>query len=319
MRKGRATVLRLHLGVALLAGAGLLLVSVSGAVLVFRPELDEAVFGGPVRVAPGRGRAPLPALLAAGQAAHPGLLPVRLSLPEREGHPARLRLERPGGEIVEVLLDPGSARALGSRWLERSPLHALHALHTELYLGGRGRLVVGALGLLLVLQGATGFFLWWPFTRRLPRGFTVRRGRGWRGLGYDLHKVVGVASLAFHVPVAFTGALLAVSAGAGPAVSGGVEVRARDGSVAHLDRVSGAVTIVRDPRRPGERWWALAAALHEGRFGGLASRWLYVAAGLTPVALAITGFGMWLGRPPERSTGPLTLPSPRRGEGEEGG
>src|SRR5713101_1940010 len=259
MRKGRAAVLRLYLAVALLAGAGLLLVSVSGAALVFRPELDDAVFGGPVRVAPGGGRAPL-----------------------------------------QALLDPGSARVLGSRWLERSPLHALRALHTELYLGGRGRLVVGALGLLLVLQGATGLFLWWPFTRRLPRGFTIRGGRRWRVVGYDLHKVIGIASLAFHVPVAFTGALLALSAGAGPARSGSVEVRERDGSVAWLDRGSGTVTVVRDPHRPGERPWALVAALHEGRFGGLAARWLYVAGGLTPVALALTGLGMWLGRPRPR-------------------
>jgi len=193
--------------------------------------------------------------------------------------------------------------------------------------------VVGALGLLLVLQGATGLFLWWPFTRRLPRGFTIRRGRQWRVVGYDLHKVVGIASLAFHVPVACTGALLALSAGAGPTGSSAVEVRERDGSVAWLDRGSGAVTVVRDPRRPGERGWALVAALHEGRFGGPASRWLYVAGGLTPVVLALTGLGIWLGRPRVRSdgpltpgplttgpltTGPLTLPSPQRGEGEGG-
>jgi uncharacterized iron-regulated membrane protein len=303
MRKGRAAVLRLHLAVALLAGAGLLLVSVSGAALVFRPELDDAVFGGAPRVAPGRGRAPLPALVDAGQAAHPGLTPVRLTLPELDGRPARLRLERAGGEIVEVLLDPGSARVLASRWIERSPLHALRALHTELYLGGLGRLVVGALGLLLVLQGATGLFLWWPFTRRLPRGFTIRRGRRWRVLGYDAHKVVGIASLVFHVPVACTGAVLALSGGAPPSLPGGVEVRDRDGTVARLDRASGAVTIVRDPRRSGERLWALAGALHEGRFAGLASKWLYVAGGLTPVALAITGLGIWLTRP--RSHPPL--------------
>ncbi len=316
MRKGRATVLRLHLAVALLAGAGLLLVSVSGAALVFRPELDDVVFGGPVHVAPGRGRAPLPVLLAAGQAAHPGLTPVSLAWPEREDRPARLRLEKPGGEIVEVLLDPASARVLGSRWLERSPLHALRALHTELYLGGRGRLAVGALGLLLVLQGATGLFLWWPFTRRLPRGFTIRRGRRWRVVGYDLHKVIGIASLAFHVPVALTGALLALAPGAGPARAGTVEVRERDGSVSRLHRGSGTVTIVRDPRQNGARFWALAETLHEGRFGGLPSRWLYVAGGLTPVALALTGLGIWLGRPPVRSEPPLTLPSPQRGEGE---
>jgi len=318
MRKGRAAVLRLHLGVALLAGASLLLVSLSGAALVFRVELDDAVFGGPVRVPTGRARAPLPALLEAGQAAHPRLAPLTLTLPERDGQPARLRLAGPAGEAVEVLLDPASARVLGSRWLERSPLHALRALHTELYLGGRGRFVVGGLGLLLVLQGATGLFLWWPFTRRLSRGFTIRRGRRWRVLGYDLHKVIGIVSLAFHVPVALTGALLALPASAGPAPAGLVEVREPDGNVARLDRRSGTMTIVRDPRQNDTRVWALAETLHEGRFGGLPSRWLYVAGGLTPVALALTGLGIWLGRPPARSDPPpLTLPSPRRGEGEE--
>jgi uncharacterized iron-regulated membrane protein len=299
MRKGRAAVMRLHLGVALLAGAGLLLASVSGAALVFRAELDDAVFGGPVRVPAGRERAPLPALREAGWAAHPGLTPVTLTLPGSDGQAARLRLVG-SGEVVEVLLDPASARVLGSRWLERSPLHALHALHTELYLGGRGRFVVGGLGLLLVLQGVTGFFLWWPFTRRLSRGFTIRRGRRWRVLGYDLHKVIGIVSLAFHLPVALTGTLLALSAGATPVPAGSVEVRARDGSVARLDRRSGAVMIARDPRQNGARLWALAETLHEGRFGGLPSRWLYVAGGLTPVALALTGLGIWLGRPRSR-------------------
>ena len=59
MRKGRATVLRLHLAIALLAGAALLLVSASGAVLIFRPELDDAVFGGTVSNVLVKGRAGL--------------------------------------------------------------------------------------------------------------------------------------------------------------------------------------------------------------------------------------------------------------------
>ena len=337
MRKGRATVLRLHLAIALLAGAALLLVSASGAVLIFRPELDDAVFGGTVRVEPGGGSALLQALLEAGQARHPGLSPRALVLPEAARHPARLLLVGPAGDGVDVLVDPASARVLGSRWIERSPLHALHALHTELYLGARGRLVVAGLGLLLVLQAATGLFLWWPFTRRLPRGFTIRRGRPWRVVGYDLHKVVGIVSLAFNVPVALTGALLALSAGAEPArssaprpadgrraltldeiarrveailpggpaaslriVPDGVEVRQRDGSVARVDRQSGAVIIVSDARRRGDRLWALVAPLHDGRFGGAASRWLYVAGGLTPAVLALTGLIIWLTRPRAR-------------------
>jgi uncharacterized iron-regulated membrane protein len=345
MRKGRATVLWLHLAVALLAGAALLLVSVSGAVLIFRPELEVAVFGGPVRVEPGPGWAPLQVLLEAGQARHPELFARALVLPEAAGHPARLLLVGPAGDPVDVLVDPSSARVLGSRWLDRSPLHALHTLHTELYLGARGRLVVAGLGLLLVLQGGTGLFLWWPFTRRLPRGFTIRRGRRWRVVGYDLHKVVGIVSLAFNVPVAFTGALLAFSPGAGPARSsaarpadgpsaltldemaqraraisagspvaslrihsGGVEIWHRNGSVARVDGRSGAATLVSDPRRRGDRLWALMAPIHEGRYGGLASRWLYVAGGLTPAALALTGLIIWLTRPRARPS--ASSPSP---------
>ena len=184
---------------------------------------------------------------------------------------------------------------LGSRWLERSPLHALRALHTELYLGGRGRFAVGALGGLLVLQGATGLFLWWPFTRRPSRGFAIRLGAAGAWWGIDVHKVVGIASLAFHLPVAGTGALLALAVDAVPPPAGTVEVREDDGSVARVDRATGAVTSA--PRQSGAGIWALTAALHEGRFGGLVSRWVYVAGGLTPVALAITGLGIWLTRP----------------------
>ncbi len=349
MRKGRATVLRLHLAVALLAGGALLLVSVSGAVLIFRPELEEAVFGGPVRVEAGGRSAPLQALLEAGQGRHPALSPRALVLPAAAGNPARLVLVGPAGEAVDVLVDPASARVLGSRWLERSPLHALHTLHTELYLGARGRIVVAGLGLLLVVQGGTGLFLWWPFTRWLPRGFTIRRGRRWRVVGYDLHKVVGIASLVFNVPVAFTGALLALAPGAEPARSGtpprddgrraltldemaqraeailsgspvaslritaaAVEVRQRDGSAARVDRRSGAATLVSDPRRRGDRLWALMAPLHEGRFAGHTSRWLYLAGGLTPAALALTGLIIWLTRPrPRPARGPsASRPSP---------
>ena len=49
------------------------------------------------------------------------------------------------------------------------------------------------------------------------------------------------------------------------------------------------------PPQSGAGIWALTAALHEGRFGGLVSRWVYVAGGLTPVALAITGLGITVG------------------------
>lgn len=225
----RVFVLRLHRATALVAGGLLLLVGASGAVLVFRSELEDALSSGALRAAPGDGRAPLQTLLDAAQQQHRALAPRALTLAGDDDRPARVTLESPSREEVEVLLDPSSARVLGSRWQERSPLHALRMLHAELYLGRRGRLVVGGLGLLLALQGATGLYLWWPFTRRLGRGFAIRWRRPWPVVGYDLHKTVGIASLAFNLPIALSGALLGFSAAAsllpgpadGPPLGGG--------------------------------------------------------------------------------------------------
>src|ERR1700730_6340166 len=95
---------------------------------------------------------------------------------------------------LEVLVDPRSGRIVGSRWADRSPLHALRLLHTQLYLGTRGRVIVGLLGLWLVLQGLTGLYLWWPLMKWPRWGFTVRWARPWPVMGRDLHKALGAAS-----------------------------------------------------------------------------------------------------------------------------
>src|SRR5262245_59451825 len=208
----RVFVLRLHLVAGLVLSGALVLVGLSGAVLVFRAELDEALQPAP---APPAGGGPLVAfevLVDAAQRQHPSAQPRRLVLPEGPDRPARVSLRATGGDRIDVLVDPSTARVLTSRWLERSPLHALHVLHAELYLGKGGSLLVALLGVGLLVQGATGLYLWWPFLRRPARGFTIRWWRPWRVVMYDVHKAVGACSLAFNLPVALTGTLLALAA-----------------------------------------------------------------------------------------------------------
>ena len=79
-------------------------------------------------------------------------------------------------------------------------------------MGARGSIVVGAFGLLLLFQGLTGLYLWWPLMNRPRWGFAIRWSRPWVVVGYDLHKALGAASLAFHLPIAATGALLGLAA-----------------------------------------------------------------------------------------------------------
>jgi uncharacterized iron-regulated membrane protein len=207
----RALALRLHLLVGVLTGAALVVLGLSGAVLVLRPDFESSQSAG-LPPAPSSGSAPsLDALLEAARRRHPGFLVTSLSLPGGSAA-ARVGMLDSAGGALEVLIDPRSGRIVSSSWAERSPLHALRLLHTELYLGARGRALVGILGLWLMLQGITGLYLWWPLMRRPRWGFTIRWARPWPVVGRDLHKALGAASLVFHLPIAATGGLLGIMA-----------------------------------------------------------------------------------------------------------
>ena len=207
----RALALRLHLVVGVLTGAALLVLGLSGAVLVLRPDFESAQSAELTPASSGGPAPSLDALLEAARRRHPGFVVTSLSLPGG-GAAARVGMLDTTGGALEVLVDPHSGRIVGSHWAERSPLHALRLLHTELYLGTRGRVIVGLLGLWLVLQGVTGLYLWWPLMKWPRWGFTVRWARPWPVMGRDLHKALGAASLVFHLPIAATGAFLGIAA-----------------------------------------------------------------------------------------------------------
>src|SRR5712692_5961748 len=121
--RGRALALRLHLLVGVLTGAALLVLGLSGAVLVLRPDLESSQSTG-LMPGPSSGPAPsLDALLEAARRRHPGFLVTSLSLPGG-GAAARVGMLDTAGGALEVLIDPRSARTVGSSWAERSPLHA---------------------------------------------------------------------------------------------------------------------------------------------------------------------------------------------------
>ena len=207
----RALALRLHLVVGVLTGAALLVLGLSGAVLVLRPELDRALHAGDVSATSNTPPVSLEALVDAARRRHPDFRVTSLSLPGRGDGAARVAMLDPTGAELEVAVHPRSGQALGSLWVERSPLLALRLLHAELYMGARGSIVVGAFGLWLLFQGLTGLYLWWPLMKRPRWGFTIRWSRPWTVVGYDLHKALGAASLAFHLPIAATGALLGLA------------------------------------------------------------------------------------------------------------
>ncbi len=299
---------RAHLWGGLVTGPFLLVLGVSGSALVFAPEIERlerpAAPATPAAAAPS-----LDAVLAAALIGQPGAEPRALRLPTRPAAPLVVELAL-GGRRLDVAVDALTLRVVDTRAPDRSLLVAVRSLHAAFHAGRAGALIVGLLGLWLVVETATGLWLYGPSIVRRVHG----RSRA-------VHRIVGGCALVVGGLVGVTGALLAtaavISAASPPAPpgrlarldfvtarvpSGGrivalvaepghrvrVETRRPDGRVRSVlvDTDSGDLVKVPAPR---DRW-DVVRRLHGGDFVGWPSRLLYAAVGLALPVLSITGF-----------------------------
>jgi uncharacterized iron-regulated membrane protein len=207
---------RLHAWAGLLGGLFLLVICVSGSVAVFRPEIERAADwgGASFDVRPGAG-APmsLEAAIGVARARHPGTDVIGAAYPAPPGswhsHGATyaLTLKERKGER-QVLVHPWTGEVLADRLRPRGWADFVRQLHLRFYYGSFwGRWIVGGFGIVLLFATVSGLVIyrkfnkgrWWP---------TVRWGRGARIVTADLHKVVGLGSVAFNVMFGVTGAVL---------------------------------------------------------------------------------------------------------------
>ena len=79
-------------------------------------------------------------------------------------------------------------------------------LHAGLFMGGKGRWIVGLLGVTMAVSLLAGLWFHWPHLRRDL--FHLRLGEHRRKAWADLHKFGGIWALPFHLIIALTGAWL---------------------------------------------------------------------------------------------------------------
>lgn len=101
-----------------------------------------------------------------------------------------------GPNRLDVLVDPYTGRILNAAVWERSTVGFLYRLHADLFLGASGEAINATIGLSLLIIGVSGLYLW-PGWQSAKHGFTIGWTRGSYRINYDLHKVVGIASLCF--------------------------------------------------------------------------------------------------------------------------
>jgi len=307
----RRVAARVHLWGGLVTGPLLLVLGLSGSALVFGPEIEQALDGPPAITTAATPSPSLDAVVAAAVVGHPGAEPRALRLPARPEQPYRVELAV-GGRRLDVAVDPSTLRVVGARAPERSLLVAVRSLHAALHAGRAGALLVALLGVWLVVEGATGLWLYGASVTRRPRV-----------PGRAVHRVVGACSLAVGAIVGLTGALLALEAAvavASPPVSAAGLARL-DFAAARTQTHGRLIALVAEAghrvrlheRLPNGRRvatvvdrdtgeivgargesardaWDVVRGLHGGAFAGWPSRLVYAVVGLALPVLSITGF-----------------------------
>ncbi|MFA5910876.1 MAG: PepSY-associated TM helix domain-containing protein [Vicinamibacterales bacterium] len=209
----RRLLFHIHVVVGVATGLYVFVIGISGAALVFRIDMQRALHP---HLFTARATGPLAepvAVMASVSRAYPRHRLSGVEAPTTS-RPTYLAYVTSGVEFRTVLVDPVSTDVLGEL-PDHTPIQALQELHFNLLGGRAGRLVNGAGAFAILILCATGLVIWWPGARAWRRGFMVDTSRDgppsprlWRPsrrVLWELHRAIGIWTVAFTVMFAVTG------------------------------------------------------------------------------------------------------------------
>ncbi|UOQ52134.1 PepSY-associated TM helix domain-containing protein [Hymenobacter cellulosivorans] len=207
----RATLTRrlfaLHSWLGLLTGGLLLVVSLSGVVLLFEPELDHALNPRLLQVtAPPGARSSLDRVLAEARRhfPHPAYLRLR-RIPTVPTDAVEVSVDQPDHTWTLAYFDPYTGQYLGQRYAREHLFGWLLGVHYSLLAGKGGELTVALLGMALLLSVLTGAVV---YRKHLLPVLLLRpklSWKNWRAASSGLHRVVGVWALLFNLLMGASG------------------------------------------------------------------------------------------------------------------
>ena len=190
----RKVLFNTHLVTAWAAGLVLIILSITGVLLIYEKNIDVWVDPGLYSVAAGRSSLSLDKVVQIAGLAGAGTRIKEIHL----GGPGRSIMAVTDRD-TRVYVDGHTGSILGTR-KGALPSVRLRQFHKNLLLGRTGGWMVVASSFLLILQSATGLYLWWPLKR-----ITIRAHASGRRLAFDLHHALGFFSSIFICLVTVTG------------------------------------------------------------------------------------------------------------------
>ena len=197
----------LHSWAGLVTGLLMFIVCFSGAVVVFKNEIDLWANPSLAQLPRSDKPASLDAVLLQLQARYPGATVDTIALPDavNPGYFASVR-ERgaAAGTRTKIALRSDTGAVVGP--VDSQLGQYLRMLHVFLFFGPRW--IVGFLGVAMLVLIATGIVI---HRKILAELFTQRWGRSFRVVMSDLHKSAGIWGLGFHILIAATGAWMGLA------------------------------------------------------------------------------------------------------------
>ena len=197
------TIWRWHFYAALFVLPMMVLLSLSGALFLFKPQIERREERAYQNL-PTTGVVSATAQLAAAKAAVPGAQFAFYRLPERPGDAAMIHLRLPDGGMSDVFVSP-QGRVLGQINPESRIIAVDRKIHGQLLLGREGSWLVELAASWAIVMIVTGLYLWWPRGRGAAGVIWPRLRQGGRAFWRDLHAVTGFWVSGLALVLLFTG------------------------------------------------------------------------------------------------------------------
>lgn len=193
----------IHSASGLFSGLFILLMSFSGAALVFHEELDSAQLS---FFDPGGYRIPVDSTYRVIQKAYPQAQISNCELPGSKGAFSFFIYDpsyKKGKKVLEVFLHTQTGSIMGSRGgsedVQNNFMSWLSKFHNSFHLGKTGEWLLGFFALVFLLSIITGFIL---FRKKIADVLLFRRSACKKN---NLHQIIGVWALVFNLMIAVTG------------------------------------------------------------------------------------------------------------------
>ena len=201
--KGRK-IFAIHSILGLITGTLLLVISLSGCILVFHEEIDQALNPPLLKVQPAGPTASLDKIFQSASQRFPESYIRFRHFPIAQDASIELSVQK-NSLWIFAYYDPYTGEYLGSRNAGTYFLGWLLGLHYSLLGGSTGELVVGTLSICLLLSLITGIYVYRKHLLKVLMFRISFKFSNWRKASSSMHRIIGVWSLLFNLIFAVTG------------------------------------------------------------------------------------------------------------------